>query len=105
MLGKNLPLVSVDEQSSEELSSIFEKLGIVILRNLPSFVSDHASVMGNYILRTGVLDILEGLRRLDILSGHGDLKKTFRTLSTKEKVIFRKFVVTELQLSEVGMST
>ena len=96
LLDKNLPLVSAGVIIRKDLLPIFTKLGIIVLKNLPSFVTDHPDVMGTYILRTNVTDIVEALRRIQIIHGVDLLKMRFSGLSSPEKMRFRDFVGAEL---------
>ena len=105
LLDKNLPLVSAGVSIGKDLLPIFTKLGIIVLKNLPSFVTDHPNVMSTYILRTNVTDIVEALKRVQIIHGVDRLIMRFNGLTSPEKIRFRDFVGAELQQFSKAMIT
>ena len=82
-----------EECIDEILANVVKRLGIIVLHDLPTFISYHPAVMGTYVHSPTVQGAVKAMMTIDSTLLPGRFSEIFqKELSTTEKLALRSFL-------------
>ena len=82
-----------EESIDENLANVLKRLGIIVLHDLPTFISYHPAVMGTYLNAPTVQGVLKAMMTMKSTLPPGSFSEILqRELSKTEKLTLRSFL-------------
>ena len=82
-----------EESIDENLANVLKRLGIIVLHDLPTFISYHPAVMGTYVNAPTVQGVLKAMMTMKSKLPPGSFSEILqRELSKTEKLTLRSFL-------------
>ena len=82
-----------EESINENLANVLKRLGIIVLHDLPTFISYHPAVMGTYVNAPTVQGVLKAMMTMKSTLPPGSFSEILqRELSKTEKLTLRSFL-------------